>query len=219
MAVSQTASDTTARRGPHAERRAATRAKIMAAAVHCLNTVGYAGTTTVQVAAEAGVARGSLLHQFPTRIDLILAVASHVALDQGSYIKSMQNVIPGARDRFISAVDASWAALKRPESRALIEIILATRHDPDLAERIGDFAQRYDAGIAAGARRLAESTGLAADADEATEERRFMLATLRGLAIEAALSGSAQNPEPILARLRASRARFYDAAAKASGNL
>jgi len=217
MSESETQITAPPRRGPHAARRAATRAKIMDAAVRCLNSIGYAGTSTVQVAAEAGVARGSLLHQFPTRVDLILAVASHVALAQGGFIKSIQNEIPAGRERFIGAVDATWTAMQRPESRALVEIIMATRHDAELAAAIDGFAQRYDAGISRGGRRLAEDTGLQDDGDAAAVERRFMMAALRGLAIETTLSGSAASPEPVLARLRAARAQFYDEHVKPVG--
>ena len=49
-------------RGPNAERRASTHDKILAAAVRCLNDVGYARTSSVRVAAQADVARDSLLH-------------------------------------------------------------------------------------------------------------------------------------------------------------
>lgn len=198
-------------RGPHAERRASTRAKLLEAAISCLNVVGYAETSTVRVAATAKVARGSLLHQFPTRVDLILAVADHAAKAQGEFIFAALAKVPPGRERYIASVDASWAALQRPESLALVEIIIATRHDPELAARIADFAQRFDAGVSRGARRLAETSGLRDERDEAVEERRFMLASLRGLALEALLSGAnAASPEPALARLRASRARFYD---------
>jgi AcrR family transcriptional regulator len=208
------------RRGAHADRRAATRAKILAAAMRCLTSVGYAQTSTVRVAAEAKVARGSLLHQFPTRVELILAVADHAAKAQGEFISAeLAKVAPG-RARYIASVDASWAALQRPESQALIEIIIATRHDPELAARIADFAQRFDAGVSRGARRLAEASGLRDERGEAVEERRFMLAALRGLAIEAVLSGpNAASPEPALARLRASRAQFYDEHLKSRDSL
>jgi AcrR family transcriptional regulator len=207
-------------RGPHAERRAATRAKLMEAAVHCLNVVGYAETSTVRVAATAKVARGSLLHQFPTRVDLILAVADHAAKAQGEFISAALAKVRPGRERYIASVDASRAALQRPESRALVEIIIATRHDPELAARIADFAQRFDAGVSRGARRFAETSGLHDELDEAVEERRFMLAALRGLAIEALLSGpNAASPEPALARLRTSRARFYDEHLKAEEGL
>ena len=207
-AAAKTGANAPIRRGPHAERRASTRAKIMEAAVRCLNTIGYAGTSTVRVAAEAEVARGSLLHQFPTKVDLILAVAAHAAVAQGEFLKSTLRNVPAGRERFIASVDASWAANQQPEARALLEIIIATSHDPDLATRIAGFAERFDAGVSRGARRFAEATGLREE--DAADERRFMLATLRGLAIQSMLSGEAASPEPILARLRADRARFFD---------
>jgi AcrR family transcriptional regulator len=210
--VSETITINERRRGGHAARRASTRAKILAAAIDCLNAAGYAETSTVRVAAEAKVARGSLLHQFPTRVDLILAVADHAAKTQGEFIAAALAEYPPGRERYIGSVDATWTALQRPESRALLEIIIATRHDPELAARIADFAERFDAGVGRGARRLAEASGLRDERNGAVEERRFMLAALRGLAIEAMLSGpSAASPEPALARLRQSRARFFDA--------
>jgi hypothetical protein len=142
---------------------------------------------------------------------LILAVADHAAKAQGEFISAALAKAPPGRERYVATVDASWAALRRPESQALTEIIIATRHDPELAARIADFAQRFDARVSRGARRFAEASGLRDERDDAVEERRFMLATLRGLAIDALLSGpDAASPEPALARLRASRARFYD---------
>src|SRR5580692_4754762 len=168
-------------RGPNAERRATTRDKILAAAVRCLNDVGYAQTSTVRVAAEADVARGSLLHQFPTRIDLILAVAQHAARAQGEFIRAGLAKLPAGRERFVGSVDVTWQAFQQPESRALLEIIIATRHDAELAARIPPFAQRIEEGVTRGAHRFAEASGLRDDQGEAAEERRLILVTLRGL--------------------------------------
>jgi AcrR family transcriptional regulator len=204
------------RRGAHADRRASTRAKILAAAIQSLNAVGYAETSTVRVAAEAKVARGSLLHQFPTRVDLILAVADHAAKAQGEFIAAALAKAPPGRERYVASVDATWGALNQPASQALLEIIIATRHDPELATRIAEFAQRFDTSFSRGARRLAEASGLHDEGGEAVEERRFMMAALRGMAIEAMLSGAAASPEPLLSRLRASRSRFYDEHLKAA---
>jgi AcrR family transcriptional regulator len=132
---------TSAPRGPNAERRQATRLKILASAVACLSEAGYAQTSTVRVAEMAGVARGSLLHQFPTRIDLILAVAEHAAQAQGAFIRAGLAQRPAGRERFIGSIDVTWEAYQQPESRALIEIIIASRYDTELAARIPDFAQ------------------------------------------------------------------------------
>jgi AcrR family transcriptional regulator len=197
-------------RGPNAERRQATREKILAAAIRCLNEAGYAQTSTVRVAAEADVARGSLLHQFPTRIDLILATADYAAQAQGEYIRAGLAKLPAGRERFIGSVDVTWEALQRPTSRALLEIINATRHDPELAARLPDFGRRFEEAVARGARRFAAASGLRDDNDEAAAVRRLILVALRGLALETMMSGADANPEAVIAQLRKLRAQFYD---------
>jgi hypothetical protein len=118
--------------------------------------------------------------------------------------------LPAGRERFVGSVDATWASLQRPEGRALLEIIVASHHDPELAARIAEFAERFDEGLNRGAQKFADAAGLKTEGAEAVEERRFMLAALRGLALEVMLSGPAASPEPVLSRLRESRARFYD---------
>ena len=198
-------------RGPNAERRASTHDKILAAAVRCLNDVGYAQTSTVRVAAEAKVARGSLLHQFPTRIDLILAVAQHVTICQRDYIRAGYAKLPAGRERYVGSIDVTWQAYQLPESRALLEIIIATRHDPELADRIPVFAEAFEARVVRGAHRFAEASGLRDDLGEAAVERRLILVALRGLAVETMLSGEQADPDTVIALLRRMRAQFYDA--------
>ncbi|HLI67163.1 MAG TPA: TetR/AcrR family transcriptional regulator [Caulobacteraceae bacterium] len=197
-------------RGPNAERREATRKKIMAAAVRSLSEFGYAETSTVRVAEMAKVARGSLLHQFPTRIDLILAVAEHAAKAQGEFIRAGLARHNQGRERYLSSVDVTWAAFQRPESRALLEISIAIRHDAELAARIPDFGERFEAGVTRGASKFAAASGLVDEQGEAPAERRLILAALRGLAIETALAGDAADPAAVLALLRRIRGQFYE---------
>src|ERR1700743_2747226 len=87
-------------RGPNAERRAATRAKIMEAAVRCLAEFGYAATSTPLVAKLAKVSRGSLLHQFPTKTDLVLAVAEYASNARGQAVRDHLAPYPDGPDRF-----------------------------------------------------------------------------------------------------------------------
>ncbi len=197
-------------RGPNAERRQFTRDKILAAAVRCLNDVGYAQTSTVRVAAEAQVARGSLLHQFPTRTDLILAVAEHALDAQRAEIRTGLAALPPGRERFVGSVDVTWRAFQKPESRALIEIFIATRYDADLAARIPHFAVEFEAAKGRGAHRFAEESGLRDEHGEAVALRRLILVALRGLAVDTMLSGNEANPEGVIALLRKLREEFFD---------
>src|SRR5271156_1199488 len=197
-------------RGPNAERRATTHDKILAAAVRCLNDVGYAQTSTVRVAAEAKVARGSLLHQSPTRVELILAVAQHVTTWQRDFIRAGLAKLPVGRERFIGSIDVTWEAFQTPESRALLEIIIATRHDAELAARIPGRGQEMVERVTRGARNFAEASGLRDELGEAVAERRLILVALRGLAVETMFSNTPTVPDAVLALLRRMRAQFYD---------
>jgi AcrR family transcriptional regulator len=198
------------KRGPNPARREATRAKIVAAAIRCLNEFGYAETSTVRVAKMAPVARGSLLHQFPTRVDLILEVAQYASSAHSEYMRAGLAKLPVGRERFVGSVDVTWEAFQRPESRALIEIIIATRHDPELAARIPDFAKRSEASVTRGAHRFAKAAGLHDQHGEAAAERRLIRVALRGLAVETMLSGPDADPEGVIALLKRMREQFYD---------
>lgn len=198
-------------RGPNAERRASTRAKIMEAAVRCLADFGYAATSTPLVAQLAKVSRGSLLHQFPTKVDLILAVAEHAARVQGEYIVQELSAHPPGRARFIEGVDVLWKALRRPEAIAAMEIRLAARSDAELAQRYPDFVAGLEEGRHRARRRMAESMGVPERAAEIDVIVDLSLAALRGLAMETLYIGrSTVDAEKVVALLKDQRRRLAD---------
>jgi AcrR family transcriptional regulator len=198
-------------RGPNKVRRAATRAKILDAAVRCLAEFGYAATSTPLVARLAKVSRGSLLHQFPTKVDLILAVAAHAARGQGAFILEFAQARPAGRERFVGGVDAVWAALKRPEAIALAEINLAARSDPELAERYPGFADAMEESMHRGRQRMAEGIGAPGRAAEVDVLSHMTLAALRGLAMETVFVGRPTgDAEKVVALLKQLRERMAD---------
>jgi AcrR family transcriptional regulator len=198
-------------RGPNKVRRAATRAKILDAAVRCLAEFGYAATSTPLVARLAKVSRGSLLHQFPTKVDLILAVAAHAARGQGGFIREHVMALPMGRERFVGGVDAVWQALKRPEAIALTEITLAARSDPELADRYPVFADALEASMHRGRGRMAEGLGASDRAGEVDVLAHMTLAALRGLAMESVFVGRATgDAEKVVALLKTLRERMAD---------
>lgn len=120
------------RRGPNAARREATREKLLNASVECLYKHGYWGASTVLVTQVAGVSRGSLLHQFPTKADLMLATAQHIALMRGKAHREGLAGVP-RKDRLPLLVDILWGEVTSPSGIARIEIMLAARSDQELA--------------------------------------------------------------------------------------
>ena len=80
-------SDSTPRR-TQAERRAATRSALLAAAARGLSTYGYANLVLEQVARDAGYTRGALYHLFAHKEELALAVVRWVGETWDAEVRS-----------------------------------------------------------------------------------------------------------------------------------
>jgi len=198
-------------RGPNAERRAATRAKIMEAAVRCLAEFGYAATSTPLVAKLAKVSRGSLLHQFPTKTDLMLAVAQHASAARGAKVRETLAPYPDSPERFLHGVDAVWASLHEPAAIALMEVTIAARSDPDLAARYPQFADDLEASLHRARVRMAEYLGVPDRLEEIEAVAHLTRVALNGLAMDSVFIGRASPDAPrVLALLKALRQRLVD---------
>ena len=87
-------------RGPHAERTAAMRKRLIDAAIDCLCEHGYAATTLQSVTDVAGVSRGAILHHFPNKVDLMIAVAEHAAGKQNRLVARLLADTKPGMDRY-----------------------------------------------------------------------------------------------------------------------
>lgn len=117
-------------------RSAATRARLLEAAYTCLLEGGYAATTVGAVQQRAGVARGTLLHHFPTRSSLMAGVVEDI-------IERRLEVLTGAAPErapdgagWDGVVDLVWRELRSPAYAAALELWVAARTDPDLREAL-----------------------------------------------------------------------------------
>jgi AcrR family transcriptional regulator len=123
-------------RRTQAQRTAATRSALLEATVECLVSQGFDGTTTTEVAHRAGVSPGALLHHFPAKADLLCAAVGHLfELRQAEFRKAMANLEPGA-DRVEAGVDLLWSMFSGPTFVAWLELWIAARCDPALAEAV-----------------------------------------------------------------------------------
>lgn len=164
------------------------RQRLIEAAVTCLRRVGYAATTTQLVMEEAGVSRGAMLHHFPTKVDLIIAVGEAAALHQNRYVRRRLADAEAGMDRYMLLTRATWEAICEPPALALIEIMMASRSDPALGERFPPIAEKLEAEQRDGVWELARELGIR---DRNTIDRmvRLHLGAMRGLAIELIFNG------------------------------
>ena len=119
-----------------AQRTAATRAALLEATVDCLVSQGFSGTTTTEVAHRAGMSPGALLHHFPAKADLLCAAVGHLfELRLAEFRKAMVNLEPGA-DRAEAGLDLLWSMFSGPTFVAWLELWVAARGDPALADAV-----------------------------------------------------------------------------------
>jgi AcrR family transcriptional regulator len=170
-------------RRPQAQRSAETRDRVINAAVRCLHRSGYAATTVSEVAAEAGVSRGAMTHQFPAKTDLMVAVVRAVfRLDSDYYSQSVGQMSPLEWMR--SLPQTAWGAVSQPSGIAVMEIMLASRSDPELADRLREMQMKIDAAAHAWIVERHRAAGLEERGDGEAVHRVFV-AAVRGLALEA----------------------------------
>ncbi len=175
-------------RRSQAERRATTRARILAAVVESIAEVGFQRTTAAEIARRAGVTWGAVQHHFGGKDGILLAVLEDSFRRFSDLIQE-----PGAgeplQDRVARFVAAAWEHFGSDHYRSTFEILL--HYLPDESEQQGptlqvqmlrlwdDLFGRLFPEAPVPKRRLLE---------------RYALAVLSGLATTQALAGSAAEP-------------------------
>jgi AcrR family transcriptional regulator len=106
--------------------------RILDAVVESLIERGYAATTVAEVQHRAGIARGTLLHHFPHRIQMMAAAVEHIAEQRLVYFgRSAELEYTGASgvDRMVETI---WSDVSGREFFAMLELWVAARTDDDL---------------------------------------------------------------------------------------
>lgn len=180
-------------RRTQAERSAETRQRLVASAIDALCRLGYAATSTVMVADNAGVSRGAMLHQFPSKGHLMAAVVeASVEADYAAYLAAIAP-IEDPVEQILAIIDTGWDQFRSPSGVAQTEIWMASRSDPELAEAVLPVHEAIFArSLREQVRRFAR-TGIT-DVSDVRTLLYLNVATLRGLAIEHVLG----TPEEIL---------------------
>ena len=194
-------------RRPQAVRSADTRARVIEAAIDCLHRLGYGATTVTVVAEAAGVSRGGMTHQFPTKTALMLAVVRAVfELDSDHYNRSLELMSPQA---WMHALPATmWAVISQPSGIAVMEIMLASRSDPELADQLRAMQHRIDRRARAWVLERHRAAGLAERPDGEAVHRVFV-AAVRGLALEAVFMKNRTEVEQSIAVLAETLRHLY----------
>jgi len=164
-------------RRSQADRSTETRAALLEGAVKVIHKVGYGGASTALIADEAGTSRGSIIHHFGTRAELMAEVVRSVyEAEREQYTRRMTAL--GRPVGPADWIDFCWEVLSQPASMAVLEILQASRSDPELAAQVGPMQAEIE--------RQALNTVTGGDpknAEAILDEMRLIVWAIRGMSL------------------------------------
>ncbi|HMT43215.1 MAG TPA: TetR/AcrR family transcriptional regulator [Chakrabartia sp.] len=168
-------------------RGAETRDRILDAMVSCTVRSGFAVTTIEHVMQEAGLSRGSVLHQFPTRVCLAAETAKRCMFSVMEASTALASSIEDPFERFADYPRVMWETQSSPEGLAFTDILLTMRWDRELATALQSVAGQVEQDIHDAFVRMAAEAGFA-DTEAVVPHGWLLLANVRGLLMEYALN-------------------------------
>ncbi|HEU0288307.1 MAG TPA: TetR/AcrR family transcriptional regulator [Nocardioidaceae bacterium] len=185
---------TTSTRTPQAERTRAMRQRLMEATVACLVEQGWSGTSTTLVAQRAEVSRGTMLHHFPTKADLVIAAVEHLSRLRREDLLAAADAMP-ATGRTRQALAHLADHMTGTVFQAALELWVAARTDADLRATVEPLEQR----VGRETHRLAvRMLGVDESGPGVRELVQATLDLVRGLALANTLTDDRRRRERIL---------------------
>jgi AcrR family transcriptional regulator len=121
--------------GRQAEKSAATRLAAIRGAIDCFVEIGYARSSTIEIAKRARVSRGAMIHHFPTKRRLLEACVEYIIDERiRQYRSAIRRSALTREDREAQkGLDVYWNHLHSRLFIAFQELTMASRTDPELA--------------------------------------------------------------------------------------
>lgn len=141
------------------EKSEAMRLRVCEAAARHIAEHGYHRTSIGKIAELAGVSQGALQHHYPSKDDLMAAVVAQLLALSIRWFSHARLELARGPDAFAEVVRRSWREqFCTDEFAALLEILTASRTDPNLLERITPAMQNWHVQIDAELTELLPST-------------------------------------------------------------
>lgn len=171
------------------ERRAATRAALLAAALDQLVEGGLAAFTTTGVCRRAGVSQGALFKHFASKSALLAAVTEHLFDGLRGDFEAAFLALPPRRRNLRRGLDLLWDQMSDPRLAAAYELYTAARTDTELRD---DLAPVVDAHV----ERIAELAVTLVGADDSSSPELAGAVDLAILAIQGLVLNQMALPDP-----------------------
>jgi len=119
------------------------RTRLLEATIDCLYEVGYSRTTTIEVAARAGVSRGAQLHHFPTKKRLVTVAVRHLLTKRLEEFREAFATLPADANKYFAVIDILWEKTSNRAFYAWLELVVAARTDPSLRKTVMEIAEQF----------------------------------------------------------------------------
>jgi AcrR family transcriptional regulator len=171
------------RRRTQRERSEAMRSRLLEAPIDCLYDVGYSRTTTIEIAARAGVSRGAQLHHFPTKQHLVTVAVRHLLTKRIEEFRQVVGALPEGTDKPSAVIDILWEKTSNRAFYAWLELVVAGRTDPSLRKAVMAISEEFSREVHATCR---ESLSPQAPGEDPAFNfvAVFALAVMQGLALD-----------------------------------
>ncbi|QFG26480.1 TetR/AcrR family transcriptional regulator [Actinomadura sp. WMMB 499] len=123
-------------REPQQDRSRATRRRLLEAAVECLASVGWTGTTVAVVAERAGVSRGAAQHHFRTREELVTAAVEYGSDVRMAQMRERLDELADMRPSTLDVVTLLAEMYTTPLFRAALHLWVAASSDQQLRAQV-----------------------------------------------------------------------------------
>lgn len=187
---------TTRPRRTQEERSASTRARLLDATLECLAELGYARTTTTEIAERGGVSRGAQLHHFPTKAELVTEAVEYLFERRDQEFRAAFAKLPADANRGVAAVDLLWSMVSGPTFHAWLELAVAARTDAALKPQVAALTTRFTENVNRTFRELVPRPAGAPPYWDLAPT--FTFALLEGLALDAMVTPESRDIDRVL---------------------
>jgi AcrR family transcriptional regulator len=120
-----------------AERLEHMRTRLLDAVIESLAAVGYAATSSTEVARRSGLTRGAQLHHFGTKDQMMVAAAEHLNTrgNQAQVLAALNQAVDDD-DRIRGALAVLARLASGPYVAAYVELWIASRAHPELEDAL-----------------------------------------------------------------------------------
>ncbi|WP_018917457.1 TetR/AcrR family transcriptional regulator [Vreelandella zhanjiangensis] len=129
------------------ERSRNTQARVMQATIECVLAKGIRATSTVDVARQAGVSRGALVHHYPSKTLLMQSALEDLLNQEVENVRQLAVSVQEGNFDFDSLLRVLHEHFKGDLYMVTLEYLTTARTDPDIMKVLIPLAARFNSSL------------------------------------------------------------------------